>query len=135
MSGPVGDIAKWPLILFGAGASTRRPVEQALNDRDITYNIALEVDSAELAKKYVEIGLGVALCSDFALQPEDYSRLGVLQLDHLFPNSAIGILRLKARFFGRSIRNFVDLLKEKLSDSNTNYQGHSTTVATSTGNR
>lgn len=124
------DIARWPLILFGPDASTRIQVEQALNDRDISYNIALEVDSAELAKRYVEIGMGVALCSDFALQPDDYKRLGVLQLDHLFSRSAIGILRLKGRFLGRSLSNYVQLLKEELSDTYITHQHQDATGPT-----
>lgn len=108
----LSDIAQWPLILFGQEAYTHQRVEQALKDQEISYNIVLEVDSAELVKQYVQIGMGVAMCGDFTLQPADYERFGVVRLDHLFPSLAIGICRLKGRFLGRSLSNFIELLKE-----------------------
>ena len=113
---PLGwrDIAQWPLILVGPGTSIRHRVEQNLKEQELNYRIALEVDSAELIKRYVEIGMGVAVCSDFALRPEDYERLGIVPLDHLLPGSAIGVCRLKGRFLGRSLSNFIDLLKLEL---------------------
>jgi DNA-binding transcriptional LysR family regulator len=110
------DIAQWPLILFGPEAYTHQRVEQALKDQEISYNIVLEVDSAELVKRYVQIGMGVAMCGDFTLQSEDHERFGVVRLDHLFPSLAIGICRLKGRFLGRALSNFIDLLKKELTN-------------------
>ncbi|MFQ6030353.1 MAG: LysR family transcriptional regulator, partial [Dehalococcoidia bacterium] len=109
------DIAQWPLILFGPESSTRLIVEQALKDQKVSYNIVLELDNTELIKRYVEIGMGVSMCTDFALHPGDRDKVGVAALDHLFPNSAIGICTLKGKFQGRIVRNFIDILVEELS--------------------
>jgi DNA-binding transcriptional LysR family regulator len=111
------DIAQWPLILFGPEAYTHQRVKQALNDQDISYNIVLEVDSAELVKRYVQIGMGVAMCSDFTLEQDDHERFGVVRLDHLFPSLAIGICRLKGRYLGRSLSNFIGLVRESHLES------------------
>ena len=108
------DIASWPLILLGQESNTRIMVERALRDQGISYNIILELDNTELIRRYVEIGMGVSICSDFALHPGDHDKVRVVGLDHLFPNSDIGICTLKGKYQGRAVRNFIDALAEEL---------------------
>ena len=109
------DVASWPLVLFGQESSTRLMVERALRDQGISYNIILELDNTELIRRYVEIGMGVSICTDFALQPGDHDKVRVVGLDHLFPNSDIGICTLMGKYQGRIVRNFIDALVEELS--------------------
>ncbi len=109
------DIASWPLILFGQESSTRLMVEQALRDQGVSYNIILEVDNTELIRRYVEIGMGVSICTDFALHVGVQDKVRVVGLDHLFPNSDIGICTLKGKYQGRIVRTFIDALAEELS--------------------
>ena len=105
---------EWPLILAGPESQTRRTVEQALKDLGLNYNIVLEMDNTELIKKYVEIGMGVAIGADFTLHPEDHYKLGVTRLDHIFGQSTIGICTLKGKFMGRAVGNFVENLEVNL---------------------
>ncbi len=116
------DTSSWPLILAGPESQTRRRVEQALKDEAITYNIVLEMDNTELIKKYVEIGMGVAIGADFTLHPEDHHKLGVTRLDHIFSKSTIGICTLKGKFMGRAIGSFVEALKRNLKDIHTDIE-------------
>ena len=109
------DIASWPLILFGQESNTRIMVERALRDQGISYDIILELDNTELIRRYVEIGMGVSICSNFALHPADHNNVRVVGLDHLFPNSDIGICTLKGKYQGRIVHNFIDALTEELS--------------------
>ena len=109
------DIAAWPLILFGRESNTRLMVERALKDQGISYNIILELDNTELIRRYVEIGMGVSICTDFALHPGDQDKVRVVGLDHLFPISDIGICTLKGKYQSRIVRNFIDALAEELS--------------------
>jgi DNA-binding transcriptional LysR family regulator len=108
------DIASWPLILFGQESSTRLIVERALRDHGLSYNIILELDNGESIRRYVEIGMGVSICTDFALHLGDNGKVRVVGLDHLFPNSDIGICTLKGKYQGRIVRNFIDALGEEL---------------------
>jgi LysR family cys regulon transcriptional activator len=109
------DAATWPLILTGPESRTRRQVEQALKDQGVPYEIVLEMDNTELIKQYVEIGMGVAIVSDFTLHEEDHDKIGVVRLDHLFPTADIGLCTLRGKFLGRAVRNFMDILVETLS--------------------
>ncbi len=109
------DIAKWPLIHLGPESSTRHKVDQALKERGINCDFALEMDNTELIKRYVEIGMGVAMCSDFTLHPEDHDKLGVVRLNHLFTSSVIGVCTLRGKFLGQAVRNFMGTLTEELT--------------------
>ena len=110
------EIARWPLILYGPESFTRLKVEQALKGQGISYDIVLAMDETESIKRYVEIGMGVSVCADFTLRPEDHDRLGVVRLDHLFSGSTIGVCTLKGKFLGRAIRNFIDAMVDALRD-------------------
>jgi len=108
------DIAAWPLILPGPGSLTRQKVEQALKNEGLRYDVILAMDDSESIKRYVEIGMGVAVSNDFVLHPEDHDLLGVVRLDHIFPSSEIGICTLKGKFLGKAVRNFMETMAEHL---------------------
>lgn len=108
------DIAEFPMILPGPGALTRMKVEQALKVEGINFDVILAMDDSESIKRYVEIGMGVAVSNDFTLHAEDHYRFGVVRLDHIFPSSEIGVCTLRGKFLGRAVRNFIDTMEEDL---------------------
>ncbi len=110
------DIANWPLILSSPESLTRRNLEQAFKDSGVNFDVVLAVDHAESVKRYVEIGMGVAIGNDFTLHSEDHDKLGVVSLEHIFPSSVVGVCTLKGKFLGRAVRNFIDTLAMHLSD-------------------
>ena len=65
-------------------------------------------------KRYVEIGMGVAIGSDFTLHPDDHDRFGVVSLGHLFPSSVIGVCTLKGKFAGQAVRNFIEMMSDQI---------------------
>ena len=107
----LSDIARWPLIVYGQESILRTRLERALGDQGINHEIVLEMDNAEYAKRYVRIGMGVAVCSDFSLEAEDHDTLGVVKIDHLLSSLSIGIHTLKGKFQGQAVLNFIDSLK------------------------
>ena len=59
------DATRWPLILTGPESQTRQRVEQALKNQGVNYEIVLEMDNTEMIKRYVEIGMGVAIGTNY----------------------------------------------------------------------
>ena len=108
------DIAAWPMILPGPGSMLRSKVEQVLRDHGTNCDVILSIDETESIKRYVEIGMGVAICNDFTLHPEDHDRLGVVRLDHIFPGSDIGICTLRGKFMGQAVRSFIETMANQL---------------------
>ena len=74
------------------------------------------MDDTESMKRYVEIGMGVAIATDFTLHPEDHERLGVVRLGHLFESSDIGVCTLKGKFLGQAVGNFIETASEVLRE-------------------
>ncbi|SVC84372.1 uncharacterized protein METZ01_LOCUS337226 [marine metagenome] len=105
------DISKWPLILYGPNTILRTRLERAFREQGLDYEMVMEMDNVEYAKRYVRIGMGISFCSNLSLEPEDYDTLGIADVDHLFSNVTIGMYTLKGKFQGTSVRNFIDSLR------------------------
>ena len=105
------DISKWPLILYGPNTILRTRLERAFREQGLDYEMVMEMDNVEYAKRYVRIGMGISFCSNLSLEPEDYETLGIADVDHLFSNVTIGMYTLKGKFQGTSVRNFIDSLR------------------------
>ena len=105
------DISKWPLILYGPNTILRTRLERAFREQGLDYEMVMEMDNVEYAKRYVRIGMGISFCSNLSLEPEDYDTLGIADVDHLFSNVTIGMYTIKGKFQGTSVRNFIDSLR------------------------
>ena len=115
-SGSVGleDIASFPLILPAPESQLRQRVEQAFKNHGLNPDVVLALDDMESMKRYVEIGMGIGVGSDFTLHANDRHRFGVARLDHLFPSSVIGVCTLKGKFAGQAVRNFIDVMSDQI---------------------
>ncbi len=110
------DIARWPLVMLGPKSYTRRILERALREAGLSYHVPIEMDIMEMAKRYVEVGLGISVTNEYMIQPEDSARIGIRRLTGLLPTTDIGLITLKGKFLSRSVRNFMDELVLKLDD-------------------
>lgn len=108
------DLASWPLILTAPESLLRQRVEQEFKTRGLVADVVLALDDTESMKRYVEIGMGVAVGNDFTLHPNDHDRFGVISLGHLFPSSEIGVCTLKGKFAGQAVRNFVEMMSDQI---------------------
>ncbi|MDA0770750.1 MAG: LysR family transcriptional regulator [Chloroflexi bacterium] len=108
------DIVAWPLILTAPDSLLRSRVEQALKSQGLVADVVLALDDTESMKRYVEIGMGVAIGSDFTLHQDDHDRFGVISLGHLFPSSVVGVCTLKGKFAGQAVRNFIEVMSNQI---------------------
>ena len=111
------EVAKYPLILNSPHSYNRQVLDQAFRDQGVSYESVLEMDNTELIKRYVETGIGVALCPGYALHPEDYSHLGVVTMPHVVPTGSIGLCTLKGKFLGPAVSNFMNIVIKHLENS------------------
>ena len=108
------DLSPFPLILSGPESLTRQKVEQELRNQGVSCDVVLSLDDTGSIKRYVETGMGVAVCADFTLHQQDHDRLGVVRLDHIFESSLIGVCTLKGKFLGQAVRNFIEVLSDEM---------------------
>jgi len=86
-------ISDWPLILLSEHSYTRRYFEKAMSEKGLQCLVGLEMDNSELVRRYVEIGMGIAVTTTDLSAPghEDTSKLRILDLSHLLPSVEIGV--------------------------------------------
>ncbi len=109
------DVVSSPLILPGQESFLRQRVDQAMKAKGLLGDVVLSLDNIDSIKRYVEIGMGLAVAVDFAVRPEDHEHVGIVRLDHLFPGSVIGICTLKGKFVGQGVRNFIQMMTNYMS--------------------
>jgi DNA-binding transcriptional LysR family regulator len=113
----LSDIAVYPLVLLGYQTQTRTLLEQALKKDGVVPEIAVEVDSVDMVKRYVELGLGVAIVHKASLNPEDYQSLSVVSLSAFLPSELVGIVTRKDAQLPAASIEFVNILASALKAS------------------
>ena len=111
------QIAQWPLIMMQRGTYTRALVEEEFRRKGLSYEIVIELDSMDMIKRYVALGLGVSIGPRLAIEPEDQHELEIVSLNTLLPVEQAGIVTLSGRALSEPARNFVSVTREALSPS------------------
>ena len=110
----IDEIATWPLIMMGKQTSTRMLMEQELQRRGLSYEVVVEVDSMDVIKRYVALGLGVSVGPRLAIDAGDERQLGIVNLSNLLPVEQAGVLTLRGKTLSSPAGNFISVLKERV---------------------
>ncbi len=109
------QIARYPLILMNEGTHTRDLLESELRRRGVNYEIVVDLDSMDMIKRYVALGMGVSVGPRLAIDPEDQDRLGVVSLAHILPVEQGGIITLKGKRLSKPTQRFIAVMRDTLS--------------------
>lgn len=109
------QIARYPLIMMREGTHTRALTESEFKRRGISYDISLELDSMDMVKRYVALGMGVSVGPRLAIEPDDHRDLGVVSLLHILPTEQGGVITLKGRQLSTPARRFLSTMRETLA--------------------
>ena len=109
------QIALYPLILMSEGTHTRDLLESELKRRGVNYEIVVDLDSMDMIKRYVALGMGVSVGPRLAIDPEDNEVLGVVSLAHILPVEQGGIITLKGKRLSKPTQRFITVMRDVLS--------------------
>ena len=109
------QIARYPLIMMREGTHTRALMESEFKRRGIGYDISLELDSMDMVKRYVALGMGVSVGPRLAIEPDDHDTLGVVSLLHILPTEQGGVITLKGRQLSTPAQRFLTTMRETLA--------------------
>lgn len=110
----LAQLAQYPLLLLDKGTTSRRLLDQLLSQTGLTPSI-IELGSIEVIKRYVEIGLGVAVVPSLAVQEEVHmARLGVVTLPWM-PIRALGLIRRRSSYCTPAEQRFLAVLHHSLA--------------------
>ena len=103
-------LARWPMVMMGARSRTRRLLDDAFQRRGISYELAVETDSAEAIKQYVAGGQGISVLPNIALSAGDAADLDILPLSSLMPDDLVGVVTLRGRPVSQMAQDFMEEL-------------------------
>ncbi len=104
------EIARWPLILRGQGTSTRTILEEGFRRKGLAYEIVIELDSIDMIKAYVALGLGISVGPRLAIEPADERQLGIADLTTLLPIEQAGVVTLRGKSLSKPSLRLVEVL-------------------------
>jgi len=108
------DLSPYGLILPPQRLTTYRLVDLVFQQRQVPYQVAIEVGGWEVIKEYVASGLGISIVTGICITEADRARLAVRNMKRYFPQRSYGVVMRKGKFLSPEARAFVDLVKPGL---------------------
>ena len=111
------SIAKYPLLLMARGTYTRHILEEQLQKRGLQYEVIMELDSMDMIKKFVTIGMGVSVGPRLAIEEEDLDHLGMVSLANFLPVDQAGLITLPGKTLSTPAGQFISVLRDTFAAS------------------
>ena len=101
--------------MMGMGTYTREILEEEFRRKGVEYDIVVELDSMDMIKRYVALGMGISVEPRLAIDPQDRRDLGVMSLANLLPVEQAGIIRLRGKNISEPTQNFISVMRDVLA--------------------
>jgi DNA-binding transcriptional LysR family regulator len=108
----IKKLAGEPLVGFERDIPTRKETDRVLRRHGLEARYVMELDNAEIMKRVVEIGLGVAILPEAAVRPE--VRGGTLVALHVSDEvflRPLGIIHRTGKHFSPAAEKFIECLR------------------------
>jgi DNA-binding transcriptional LysR family regulator len=108
--------AEFPMLVLERGSTSRQLLDAALSERDVHPQIAMELGGIEVLKRFVEIGLGLAIVPQIAVVGEvERGQLHAVEVAGL-PAGEVGLIERRGRLRSAAASAFVELIESQLAD-------------------
>lgn len=103
-------LAEYPMVTYERSVSFGRSVTAEFERHGLRPRAAVKATSADVVKAAVATGLGIAVFQRMALDPDDHTRIGIIEAGHLFPSSEVHIALRRGQYLRRFTYEFIELL-------------------------
>ena len=98
------EIGKYPLILYETGSRTRETIENFLREENVSADVAMETENAEIIKAMVASGIGITVLSHAAVAPDlRHERLAIARIRGRKLYRETGWVYLKSDYVPRTV--------------------------------
>ncbi|MEI7035406.1 LysR family transcriptional regulator [Fulvimonas yonginensis] len=118
------DLSPYGLILPPQRLTTYRLVDLVFQQRQVPYQVAIEVGGWEVIKAYVAAGLGISVVTGICITDADHAQLAVRNMKRFFPQRSYGVVMRKGKSLSAEARAFVELVKPGLLGREYDATGH-----------
>ncbi len=111
----LADITSFPLLVLERGSTSRQLLDAALVKQSVSPPIAMELGGIEVLKRFVEIGLGLAIVPQVAVAQEvERGQLHTVHISGL-PASRVGLIERRGRMRSAATNAFIQLIEDQLA--------------------
>lgn len=111
----LAKIARYPLITYDSNFSSRRIVDRAFSKEGLKPTIVLSAIDADVSKKYVTLGLGVALLPTITYENKVDKQLRARNVDHLFDRGIVNVCVRKNGYLREYVYAFISMFAPHLT--------------------
>lgn len=104
-------IARHPLILNGESSRLARLVEETFAAQGMACEVAIRAMDTTAMKRFVALGLGVAILPTVTLDPVNDAALEAIPAGHLFRSGKVSVITLKEHGLPEYAQQFVKLVR------------------------
>jgi DNA-binding transcriptional LysR family regulator len=105
----LNELAGQPLLMREPGSTTRKALEDALQERGVSVQVAMEIGSREALREAVARGLGIGTVSQSEYVPDP--RLRPVRIEGDVVSTHIHVCCLRERRESRLISSFFDAIE------------------------
>ena len=110
----IKKLAGEPLVGFERDIPTRKETDRVLRRHGIEVRYVMELDNAEIMKRAVEIGLGLAILPEHAVRPEVRGgTLAAVQMSDEVFLRPLGIIHRTGKHFSPAAAKFIECLRSE----------------------
>jgi len=105
------QVIAYPMLMLEHGSTSRAMLDRVLQQADLTAQVAMELGSIEVIKRFVEIGLGVAVVPEVAVREDVLNkRIAAVRVVDL-PAREVGLVQRQNGHLSRAAEVFLTFLK------------------------
>jgi len=109
------QLGMYPIITYVFSFTGSSSLPQIFAKADVTPNVALTAQDADVIKTYVRLGMGVGILASMALDPKEDDDLVLIDADHLFPSHTTWIGFTRGGLLRRYMYDFIQVLAPHLN--------------------
>ena len=105
------QVTDYPMLMLEQGSTSRALLDRVLHEAGLTAQVAMELGSIEVMKRFVEIGLGVALVPEVAVREEVLAdKIAAVRVGDL-PAREVGLVQRRNGHLSRAAEVFLEYLE------------------------
>lgn len=107
------DVTQYPLLIPPQGSNTRAIIDRKFQEKNLNYQIAMEITGRQPIKTYVQMGLGISIINEYYLSGENKNGLFVADMSRHFGKADRGTLLRKGKYLSKHAKEFINILTGK----------------------
>ncbi len=112
---PYAELAKYPLLIPKVGR-TREAIEDFLLERQIKPNVSMALDSSELLKRFIAVGVGIGFIASSNVKDEVRAgTLNISRVEEMHIRRDLALVYRKERSMSRAALAFIDIAVKSMN--------------------